>query len=127
MNTPDSITITITRGRWSVSRCMDLDLMDGATLDASEELYSLYEETRHAFTLACTHLPEQFNAPQNVPRGEPAKTHDGRTIICPRCNQAMARTSAGSWCCYPCREVWSIMKDPPPGPGPESEPVDPGF
>lgn len=110
MNTPDTITITISRGRWSISRSMDLDLMLGSTIDAAEELFALFEEAHHAFTLAGRHLdPLWNNAPVERVISESVITSEGRTILCPHCKYPMARTAADSWCCYDCGEVWSVI------------------
>lgn len=58
MNTPDTLTLTITRGRWSVTRSCDLDLITGETdsVTRTELLNDLLDETIHAFGLACRHL-----------------------------------------------------------------------
>jgi len=46
----DTITITITRGRWSISRSMDLDALDvGARIERNETLSDLYDECRFIF------------------------------------------------------------------------------
>ena len=73
--TPDTITITISRGRWSVSRQMDLSALI-AEVDAvsqRETLADLFDETLHGFILACQHLPDQF-APVAVEKAVPQPT-----------------------------------------------------
>lgn len=61
MNTPDTITISIARGRWSVSRSCDLDLLTAR--DWADVLSALFEEAHHAFTDAARHL-DQFAEPK---------------------------------------------------------------
>lgn len=113
MNTPDSITVTLSRGRWSVSRSMDLDL--ALSTDGGEELFALFKEAHHAFTLAAQRLGPLWN---NAPPTEriildPKEIPISATFRCPDCKQAMSRTAVDSWCCYPCGVVWSFAKSTP--------------
>lgn len=31
------------------------------------------------------------------------------TFLCPDCNKPMTKTAPDSWCCYSCRQVWSLI------------------
>lgn len=75
----DTITITISRGRWSVSRQMDLCALisEVDAVSQRETLVDLFDETLHGFILACQHLPDQF-APLAVEKAVPQPTRARR-------------------------------------------------